>query len=88
MKLEDRTGQLVFKIFLAKKKGFGYIWLCQGVGFEASFIAEFKDKLISCYKQNWQSEIESDDRYRWFHSFKCTFEPEKKNICCLLLTNG
>ena len=32
---------------------FGIVWLCQGVGFEARFIAEFKDRHILCYKQNW-----------------------------------
>ena len=47
------------------------------MGFEAHLIVEFKDRLISCYKQNWHSEIESDDKYRWFYSLKCMFEPEK-----------
>ena len=59
------------------EKGFGIVWLCQGVGSEKQFVAEFKDRLISCYKQNWHSDIESDDRYRWLYSFKCTFEAEK-----------
>ena len=54
------------------------------MGFEARFIAEFKDRLISCYKQNWHSEIESENKYRWFYSFKCIFEPEKY---LLLITN-
>ena len=40
------------------KNVFGIVWLCQGVGFETRFIAEFKDRLIS------YSEIESDDKYR------------------------
>ena len=47
-----------------KKEGFGLVLLCQGVGFEAHFIAEFKDRLMSCYKQNWHSQIESDHKYR------------------------
>ena len=54
------------------------------MGFEAHLIVEFKDRLISCYKQNWHSEIESDDKYRWFYSLKCMFEPEKY---LLLITN-
>ena len=47
-----------------KEKGSGIVWLCLCVELEARFNAEFKDWLISCYKQNWQSEIESDDKYR------------------------
>ena len=56
--------------------GFGIVWLCQSVGYETHFIAEFKDKLICCYKQNWHSEMERDDKYRWFYSFKCALEAE------------
>ena len=47
-----------------KENGFGIVWLCQGVGSVTQFVAEFKNRLISCYKQNWHSDIESDDRYR------------------------
>ena len=35
---------------LLAKNGFGIVWFCQGVGFEARFIAEFKDRLFS-YRQ-------------------------------------
>ena len=38
----------------------GIVWLCQSVDYETHFIAEFKDRLICCYKQNWHSEMESD----------------------------
>ena len=44
--------------------GFGIVWLCQSVVYETHFIAEFKDRLICCYKQNWHSEMESDNKYR------------------------
>ena len=85
MKWADGTWQLVLRIFQPKKKnGFGFIWLCQGAGFEAHFIAKFKDWLISCCTQNWHLEIESDGKYKWFYLFKCTFEPEKY---LLLMTN-
>ena len=63
-----------------KKKGFDIVWLSQGAGYEARFIAEFKDRLISSYKQNWYSEVESGNKYRWFDSIKCTFEPKKRKI--------
>ena len=74
----------VKNISAKKKNGFGFIWLCQGAGFEAHFIAKFKDWLISCCTQNWHLEIESDGKYKWFYLFKCTFEPEK---CLLLIAN-
>ena len=58
------------------ENGFGIVWLCQGVGYEMRFVAEFKDRLISCYKQNWHSEIESSEKYKWFYSFKNAFVAE------------
>ena len=30
---------------------------------------------------NWHSKTESDDKYRLFYSFKCTFEAEKYLLC-------
>jgi hypothetical protein len=65
------------------ENGFGIVWLLQEVGCEMRFVAEFKDRLISCYKQNWHSEIESNEKYRWFHSFKDTFGAEKYLTCIL-----
>ena len=38
--------------------------------------AEFKHRLISCYKQNWHTEIESNEKYEWFYSFKDSFVTE------------
>ena len=58
------------------ENGFGIVWLCKGLGYEMQFVAKFKDRLISCYKQNWHSEIESNGKYKWFHSFKKSFVAE------------
>ena len=66
---------------ILSENGFGMVWLSQGVGFELTFIAEFKDRLISCYTQNWHSELENNDKYRWFHSFKSAFQAEKYLSC-------
>ena len=55
------------------ENGFGIVWLCKGLGYEMQFVAKFKERLISCYKQNWHSEIESNGKYKWFHSFKKSF---------------
>ena len=65
------------------ENGFGIVWLLQEVGCEMRFVAEFKDRLISCYKQNWHSEIESNDKYKWFQSFKDTFGADKYPSCIL-----
>ena len=56
--------------------GFGIAWLCQDVGNKKLFISEFKDRLISCYKQNWHSNIQEHEKYVWFSSFKSIFQPE------------
>ena len=69
------------------ENGSGIVWLCQSVDYETHFIAEFKDRLICCYKQNWHSEMESDAKYRWFYSFKCAFEAEKY-LMCITKING
>ena len=58
------------------ENGFGIVWLCQGAGYEMWFVAKFKDRLISCYKQNWHSEIESNEKYTWIYSFKNSFVAE------------
>ena len=59
------------------ENGFDIVWLCQGAGGESIFVSEFKDRLISCYKQNWHSDFENNDKYSWFYSFKSAFHPEK-----------
>ena len=59
------------------ENGFGVVWLSQGVGNEYAFLAEFKDRLVSCYKQKWHASLEEKDKFRWYHSFKDVFEVEK-----------
>ena len=61
--------------------GFVIVWLCQSVGYETHFTAEFKDRIICCYKQKWHSEMKSDGQYRWFYSFICAFEAETYLMC-------
>lgn len=56
--------------------GFGFVWLNQGVGDEKMFLLEFKDRLISCFKQNWHSKLECNEKYSWFLSFKDSFQLE------------
>ena len=33
-------------------------------------------RIISCNKQNWHSEIESNEKYKWFYPFKYLFVAE------------
>jgi exonuclease III len=57
--------------------GFGIVWINQGVGSDKMFLSEFKDRLVSCFKQNWHSKLAEDDRYTWYFSYKNIFQPEK-----------
>ena len=43
--------------------GFGYAWVYQGVGDEKTFIRTLHQRLIDCRWQNWQSHIQSSDRF-------------------------
>ena len=56
--------------------GFDIVWLSKEVRDEKAFMTEFKDRLIACYKQDWHSKLEDNDKYSWFHSFKNIFQPE------------
>ena len=58
---------------ILSENGFGIVWQCQGVGYEDRFVAEIKDRIISCYKQNWHSDIEGNEKYKWFYTFKDSF---------------
>ena len=57
--------------------GFGIVWMCQGVGDTKNFLSEFKDRLISSYKQGWHAKLVGSEKYEWFLSFKSIFETEK-----------
>ena len=53
--------------------GFGCVWEAQGVGNEALFMRQFRERLIDCYRQTWHSSIESHDFYRTYTLFKSEF---------------
>jgi hypothetical protein len=78
--IQEERGKENWAYFVKKTltvHGFGIVWLCQGVGYEKGFILEFKDRLLSSYKQNWHSDMENIEKYNWFYSFKSIFETEK-----------
>ena len=62
---------------MLNENGFGIVWQCQGVGYEDRFVAEFKDRIMSCYNQNWHSDIEGNKKYKWFYTFKDSFFTER-----------
>ena len=63
---------------ILNENGFGVLW--QGVGYEDRFVAEFKDRIMSCYKQNWHSDIEGNEKYKWFYTFKDSFVTESVRV--------
>ena len=58
---------------ILNENGFGIVWQCQGAGYEDRFVAEFKDRIMLCYKQNWHSDIEGNEKYKCFYTFKDSF---------------
>ena len=53
--IQNNQGRInsVSKIKILTKNCFGIVCLCQGVGYDVRFVAEFKDRIMSCYKQYW-----------------------------------
>ena len=63
------------------------MWLCQGVGYATSHVLQpsLKNRLLACYKRHWHSNIENNEKYRWFYSFKSYLEDAEKYL--LVITN-
>ena len=56
--------------------GFAFVWENQGVGHVGSFLRQFKQRLIDCRWQQWNSHIESSDRFGFYRKFKMTNDVE------------
>ena len=56
--------------FLLYKYGFNHVWENQGVGDEKTFLKEFKNRLITEYKQEWSDSIATSERYLMYNTFK------------------
>lgn len=50
--------------------GFGIVWETQGVGNVKLFLLEFKQRLIDCFTQDWNSALTTHDFYYVYSSFK------------------
>ena len=58
------------------KYGFGYVWLNQGAQSVNGFIKCFKQRLMDCSWQNWESHVSNSDRFSFYSTFKSTFGQE------------
>jgi hypothetical protein len=63
--------------FTLYRYGFGHVWENQGVSNVSHFLLVFKQRLVDCYLQDWNSNIMSKDRYVFYSTFKqCHQIPE------------
>ena len=56
--------------------GYGIVWISQDVGDIAIFISQFKQRLIDCATQTWNSNINSSSRCDFYKQFKTLLTPE------------
>ena len=56
--------------FQLYKYGFNHVWENQGVGDEKTFLKEFKNRLITEYKQEWFYSLATNERYLMYNMFK------------------
>ena len=57
--------------------GYGFVWENQGVNYPNSFIRSFKQRLIDCHYQNWNSHINDSVRFTMYRTFKQEIALEK-----------
>ena len=56
--------------------GYQYVWLNQEVGCNNAFLKSLKLRLVDCRLQEWNSHLESSDRFEFYRTFKscCSLE--------------
>ena len=52
------------------KYDFGDVWVNQGVGDEKAFLKEFKERVLSLYRQEWDNSIRTKERFTVYSTFK------------------
>ena len=62
----------MIKVFLTELNwiDFGDVWVNQGVGDEKAFLKEFKEKVLSQYRQEWDNSIKTKERFTVYNTFK------------------
>ena len=56
--------------YVLYRYGFDKVWENQGVGDEFFFLKEFKDRLLTLYKQEWVTSLRTNDRFSFYSTFK------------------
>ena len=56
--------------------GFGFVWLNQGVEEMNQFLQVFRERLVVCRWQAWDSHVETSDRFNVYRTF-CTIHDTK-----------
>ena len=66
----DKNNWVSNVCFTLYRYGFGHVWEHQGVENVSHFLRVFKQRLIDCHLQDWNSSIMSSDRYAFYSTFK------------------
>ena len=59
-----------FVCYVFYKYDFGEVWVNQGVGNEKAFLKEFKERVLSLYRQEWENNLRTKERYSVYSTFK------------------
>ena len=51
---------------LLAKYGFRYVRMSQEIGDDVLFIEIFKQRLVYCYTQNWNSDVHDNDKLLYY----------------------
>ena len=56
--------------YVLYKYDFGDVWVNQGVGDEKAFLKEFKERVLSLYRQEWDNSVRTKERFTFYSTFK------------------
>ena len=63
------------------KHGFGFVWHNQGVQNVNMFLKVYKQRLVDCYRQDWQSHLDRSDRFSVYRTIKLVHHIESYFDC-------
>ena len=52
------------------KYEFSEVWVIQGVGNKKTFLKEFKERVLSSYRQDWENNLRTKERYSVYSTFQ------------------
>ena len=56
--------------YVLYKYDFDDVWVNQGVGDEKAFLKEFKERILSLYRQEWDNSIRTKERFTFYGTLK------------------